>query len=218
MGGRPRAGRRLSDRPLPRSFYGRSSLDVAPDLLGRDVVCATAAGVVRARLVEVEAYLGAADPGSHAFRGRTRRNAAMFGQAGHLYVYFTYGMHWCINVVCGTDGVAEAVLLRAAVLQGGAQIAAARRPRSTPRDLARGPARLAQALGVDGSWDGADIVRGQLRMLPGRPAAPADIRSGPRVGVSGAGGVAPWRFWVDGVPEVSVYRPALRRARSTGGR
>jgi DNA-3-methyladenine glycosylase len=169
---------------------------------------------VCARLVEVEAYLGADDPGSHAFRGQTPRNAVMFGPAGHLYVYFTYGMHWCANVVCGTAGTAEAVLLRAAVVLDGREISTARRPHSTARDLARGPARLTQALGIDGSWNGADIVTGPLRILPGKPPDPVTVRSGPRVGVSGAGGPTPWRFWIDGVPEVSTYRPGVVRKRS----
>lgn len=204
----------LTGKVLPRRFYARSALDVAPDLLGRHVGCETESGVVRARLVEVEAYLGADDPGSHAYRGQTRRNGVMFGPAGHLYVYFSYGMHWCINVVCGTEGVAEAVLLRAATVLDGVPLAQSRRPRSTARDLARGPARLAQALGIDGTWDGIDVVSGPLRLFAGQPPAAADIRTGPRVGVSGAGGTAPWRYWIDGVPEVSTYRPAVRRPRS----
>lgn len=217
MVGRRRDGLELSRRPLPRSFFVRSSLQVAPDLLGRDLLCTSEAGVVRARIVEVEAYLGAQDPGSHAFRGQTRRNAVMFGPAGHLYVYFTYGMHWCANIVCGDEGVAEAVLLRAALVMDGRELAAARRPRSSERDLARGPARLAQALGIDGSADGADIVRGPVRLLAGEPVDPAMIRTGPRVGVSGEGAGTPWRYWIDGVPEVSAYRAAVRRPRSARG-
>ncbi|MDQ1709893.1 MAG: DNA-3-methyladenine glycosylase [Frankiaceae bacterium] len=142
----------------------------------------------------------------------------MFGPPGHLYVYFTYGMHWCANVVCGRAGTAEAVLLRAAVVLDGRDLVIARRPRSTARDLARGPARLTQALGIDGSWNGADLVSGPLRILPGGQAEPAAIRSGPRVGVSGAGGPTPWRFWVDGVAEVSAYRPGVVRKRSAAGR
>ncbi|MEP7055955.1 MAG: DNA-3-methyladenine glycosylase [Actinomycetota bacterium] len=215
MGQARRSGHRLSGS-LPRSFYARSSLDVAPDLLGRDVLAGGPDGVVRVRLVEVEAYLGSEDPGSHAFRGRTQRNATMFGPPGHLYVYFTYGMHWCMNVVCAAAGVPEAVLLRAAVLLEGADIAVERRHGSPARDLARGPARLAQALGVDRAWDGIDLIAGPLQLLAGEPPDAAAIRTGPRVGVSGAGAVAPWRFWIDGVPEVSAYRPAVRRKRSAG--
>ncbi|MEO6712837.1 MAG: DNA-3-methyladenine glycosylase [Mycobacteriales bacterium] len=213
MGGHWPAGTRLSNRPLPRRFYQRSSLDVARDLLGRDVVCESAEGVVRARLVEVEAYQGADDPGSHAFRGQTPRNATMFGPAGHLYVYFTYGMHWCANIVCGAVGVAEAVLLRAAVVTDGRDIAGSRRPASTARDLARGPARLTKAFGIDGSWDGTDIVRGSFRVLA-TPSIGGTVRTGPRVGVSGPGGPTPWRYWLDGVPEVSSYRPGVVRTRS----
>lgn len=141
----------------------------------------------------------------------------MFGPAGHLYVYFSYGMHWCANIVCGAEGTADAVLLRAAVVVEGREVAAARRPRSSARDLARGPARLAQALGIDGSADGADVVRGPVRVLTGEPVEPAMIRTGPRVGVSGAGAATPWRYWIDGVPEVSAYRAAVRRPRSAGG-
>lgn len=167
--------------------------------------------------MEVEAYLGAEDPGSHAFRGRTQRNAVMFGPPGHLYVYFTYGMHWCANVVCGVDGVAEAVLLRAAAVVDGGDLAAARRPTSTARDLARGPARLTKALGIDGQWNGSDIVAGKLRLFAGHPPAAPEIVSGPRVGVAGAGAETPWRYWISGAPEVSVYRPAVRRTRSVRG-
>jgi DNA-3-methyladenine glycosylase len=206
-----RSGTGLTGTPLPRSFYARSALEVAPDLLGRDLVATGANGLVRARLIEVEAYLGAEDPGSHAFRGQTRRNATMFGPPGHLYVYFTYGMHWCMNVVCAGEGVAEAVLLRAAVVLDGVDIALSRRPKSTRRDLARGPARLTQALGVDGTWDGSDLVTGPLVVVAGDPAATGDVVSGPRVGVAGAGALSPWRFWLDGVREVSTYRPAVRR-------
>jgi len=197
---------------LPRSFFARSSLDVAPDLLGRDVRAVSEAGVVRARLVEVEAYLGSDDPGSHAFRGQAPRNTVMFGPPGHLYVYFTYGMHWCANVVCGREGVAEAVLLRAAVILDGRDVALSRRPKSTARDLARGPARLAKALDLDGSDNGADIVCGGLQFLAGQPVSAAEIRTGPRVGVAGAGAPTPWRYWVDGVAEVSAYRAAVVRA------
>ncbi len=199
----------LTEPVLPRSFYQRSALEVAPDLLGCDLVCDAPTGSVRVRLVEVEAYLGSQDPGSHAFRGPTRRNATMFGPAGHLYVYFTYGMHWCINVVCATEGVAEAVLLRAAVVVEGIEHAQVRRPASSARDLARGPARLSRALGIDGSWDGADLLAGPVRILASEPPTGA-VESGPRVGVAGPGGVTPWRFWLAGVPEVSVYRPSAR--------
>lgn len=182
---------------------------VAPSLLGARLV----AGDVVLRLTEVEAYAGEADPGSHAFRGRTPRTEIMFGRAGLAYVYFSYGMHWCMNVVCAAEGTAEAVLLRAATVVDGVDVATARRPGSSARDLARGPARLTKALGVDGGLDGADLLTGPVVLLPGAPVPDALVRAGPRVGVAGAGAPTPWRYWVDGVREVSDYRPAVRRVR-----
>ena len=189
----------------------RPVLEVAPALLGAHVV----AGGVTVRLTEVEAYAGEQDPGSHAFRGRTPRTAVMFGPAGHAYVYFTYGMHWCVNVVTGPDGVASAVLLRAGEVVDGVDAARERRPGVRDRDLCRGPARLTRALGVDGSLDGTDLLdpASSLRLLPGAPVDPAAVRTGPRVGVAGAGAPTPWRFWLDGEPTVSPYRPAVRRER-----
>ena len=204
----------------------RSALEVAPRLLGALVTHESAAGRVTVRLTEVEAYDGANDPGSHAYRGQTSRNAVMFGPAGLLYVYFTYGMHWCANVVCGPLGTASAVLLRAGEVVDGVEVARARRPAArTDRDLARGPARLTQALGIDGSHDGASLTGAALQLRPRARSLPRrTISSGPRVGVSGAGGDAtryPWRFWVMGDPTVSVYRPSVprsrRRAERVGG-
>lgn len=183
-------------------------LDVARDLLGRDVWH----GGVVVRLTEVEAYRGADDVASHAFRGRTDRNDVMFGPAGYVYVYFTYGMHWCMNLVCQQPGEAAAVLLRAGRVVGGAEVAQSRRPGSSLRDLARGPARLTKVLGVDGSLNGADLARGPIRVLPGEPVADDVVRTGPRVGVVGAAEL-PWRVYVDGDPTVSTYRPAMPRKR-----
>jgi DNA-3-methyladenine glycosylase len=201
---------------LAREFYDRPVLAVARDLLGRDLISTTGDGVVVARLVEVEAYRGADDPGSHAYRGRTRRNATMFGPPGHLYVYFTYGMHWCANLVCAPDGTAEAVLLRAATVVEGVDLAAVRRPASPVRGLARGPARLTKALGIDGTCDGVDVVTGRVRVLAGVPVPDEVVRTGPRVGVAGDGAATPWRFWIDGDPAVSTYRPAVARSRAGG--
>lgn len=197
-------------RPLPRAFYDRPVLEVARDLLGAVV----AYDGVRLRLTEVEAYDGANDPASHAYRGETARNGVMFGPPGHAYVYFTYGMHFCMNLVCGPPGVAAAVLLRAGEVVSGLDIAAARRPRSTSRDLARGPARLTQALAVDGELDGADVTRvsSPLLVLTAAGVAEATVRRGPRVGISRAVN-RPWRLWIDGEPSVSAYRahaPARR--------
>ncbi|HET9443156.1 MAG TPA: DNA-3-methyladenine glycosylase [Acidimicrobiales bacterium] len=180
------AGRRRA-RVLPRSFYARDAREVAPELLNKVLVL----GPLRARLVEVEAYVGGElDPGSHAYRGRNRRNATMFGPPGHLYVYFTYGMHWCANAVCDPDGTASAVLLRAAAPLAGLEQMRAnrRRPARTPSalraappgpagdglalgpgpggraladtDLLSGPAKLCQAFGLTGDHDGADLVAG----------------------------------------------------------
>ena len=187
-------------------------LEVAPALLGARL----ASGGVTVRLTEVEAYAGASDPGSHAFRGPTPRNAVMFGAAGRAYVYFTYGMHWCLNVVTGSPGEAAAVLLRAAEVVDGLDVARARRPQVRDRDLCRGPARLTKALGIDGSRNGAPLLElaSPLRLLPAPgPAPAAAVRTGPRVGVGGEGAAFPWRFWLDGEPTVSIYRPAVARRR-----
>ncbi|HEV7173010.1 DNA-3-methyladenine glycosylase [Pedococcus sp.] len=205
----------LTGPRLGRDFFAEDVLDVAPALLGCTV---THAGVT-VRLTEVEAYAGLADPGSHAFRGPTPRTEVMFGPAGHLYVYFTYGMHWCANVVCGSDGEASAVLLRAGEVVGGEDLAAQRRAGIPRRDWTRGPARLATTLALRGDQSGLDacMPQGPLAFHAPVERVPARrIRTGPRVGVAGAGGDAaayPWRFWVDGEPSVSVYRPAKPRAR-----
>ena len=199
------------DAPLPRALLARPPAEVAPDLLG----CVVTAGGVSVRLTEVEAYAGVGDdPGSHAHRGRTARNAAMFGRAGTLYVYFTYGMHWCANVVTGSESEGSAVLLRAGEVVAGLDLARSRRPRSTDRDLARGPARLAQCLGLDRSADGTDVLDGSGPVLLTPGAVPPTVLSGPRTGVA-RGGDTPWRFWADGEPTVSPYRPAVPRERTS---
>jgi DNA-3-methyladenine glycosylase len=194
------------------------ALEVAPSLLGSVLRHQTPDGVVAVRLTEVEAYAGADDPGSHAYRGPTRRNEVMFGPAGHLYVYFTYGMHYCCNVVVGVEGTASAVLLRAGEVVDGVDLARARRPKSTDRDLARGPARLCSALGIDREHNGTDLSTGPLTLRLVDPPAAEDVRRGPRVGLREAAD-HPWRFWLEGEPTVSVYRPAApRRPRSSGMR
>ena len=192
--------------------------EAARHLLGAVLTHEADGGTVSVRITEVEAYMGEIDPGSHAFRGQTARNATMFGPAGHLYVYFTYGMHYCANVVCGTEGFATGLLLRGGEVVEGADVAAVRRgnPRSA-LDLARGPARLAQALGIARGLDGADVFAHPLHLA--LPAAPVDedrVSSGPRVGVSGPGGTEeyPWRYWLTGDPTVSKYRPAQPRRRT----
>lgn len=213
------AAQGLSPGALSRQFFARHALEVAPDLLGRVLVRAGPQGLVAVRLTEVEAYAGTADPGSHARTGRTARNASMFGPPGHLYLYFTYGMHWCANVVCSPDGEASAVLLRAGEVVAGLDVARARRPAAAAdRDLARGPARLASALGLGAEHDGADLFAGDdLRVEAGDPPAPGRVLSGPRVGVSGPGGdgvAYPWRYWVDDAATVSVYRASKPRRRA----
>ena len=188
-------------RAVPRGFFARDPREVAPDLLGKVLVH----GGRAARLVEVEAYCGADDPGSHAFRGPRPRTRTMFGPAGHLYVYFTDGMHWCANVVCGSAGTAGAVLLRGAAPTAGIEAMREARPRARrDRDLTAGPARLCQAFGIDGSFDGADVVRGDrgVRLVDdgtGPPTAPA---TSTRIGLS-AGSDLPWRWYLPGDPHVS---------------
>ncbi len=225
--------------PISRDFFARPSVLVAPDLLGCVLEHETAEGVVAVELTEVEAYAGQTDPASHAYRGKTARNAVMFGPPGHAYVYFTYGMYFCVNLVCLGENSASAVLLRAGAIIEGEELARARRSgrgrgsdlghAETPgvsaarplaaRDLARGPARLCQALAIDRSQDGTDVCAADspLRVRTGRVWPPASARSGernistgPRVGVSRAAEI-PWRFWITGEPTVSVYRPAVPR-------
>jgi DNA-3-methyladenine glycosylase len=223
---------------LARSFYDRDPLEVAPELLGKVLVRATAArttssygagespgtaageppGVRMGRIVEVEAYRGEGDAASHAFRGRTPRCATMFGAPGRLYVYFTYGMHHCANVVCGPEGTAGAVLLRA--LEPVQGIEAMRDARfgaasgGQPADpLACGPGRLCKALGLDRSHDGADLVSGEQGIWVTESdagAEPAGVLRGPRVGlgerVGAVGRSQLWRYWIDGNKSVSPPR------------
>jgi DNA-3-methyladenine glycosylase len=198
-------------------------------------------GTVAVRLTEVEAYDGPTDPGSHAYRGQTARNAVMFGPSGHLYVYFTYGMHFCMNISAGPDGQPSAVLLRAGEVIEGAELARARRGNMlgrsqaslnglrsgsgsgsgsgertiADRDLARGPARLCVALGVDRESNGADLLdRGSpIQLLPG-PGFDGIPSTGPRVGLREAAD-RPWRFWIPGDPTVSPYRPHIPKRRPT---
>ncbi|MCY3648964.1 MAG: DNA-3-methyladenine glycosylase [Acidimicrobiaceae bacterium] len=193
----------MSRKRLPRDFYARHALEVAPNLLNKVLV----APYGRAgRIVEVEAYRGADDPGSHGFRGMTRRNATMFGPPGHLYVYFTYGMHWCANVVAETDGVAAAVLLRALTpLEGLEAMYAARGPAARrDRDLCSGPAKLTQALGIDGSLDGTDLVSGDhgVTIVDDAQPPPSEPAVTARIGLSN-GTDLPWRFCVAGAADLS---------------
>ena len=194
-----------------RAILERPSIEVAPLLLGALI---TSRGV-SVRITEVEAYLGEVDPGSHAFRGQTKRNAVMYGSAGHVYTYFTYGMHVCANVVCSPVGVASAVLIRAGEVIDGLPIARLRRTTSKrDADLAQGPARLVVALGITLADDGADLESGDITLE--LPEVAASFETGPRTGVSGAGGsdLYPWRFWIPGDPTVSPYKAHVPKKRT----
>ena len=202
---------------LPREVFARGAVEVAPTLLGCVLEHETPEGLVAVMLTEVEAYQGEVDPASHAYRGRTARNAVMFGPPGHAYVYFTYGIHFCVNLVCQPEGTASAVLLRAGRVITGVELAAARRAagrRIAERDLARGPARLCKALDITRAQDGADICdpASPLRVRWPDQRVKHDISQGPRIGISVATEV-PWRFWLTGDPTVSVYRPYTPRRR-----
>jgi DNA-3-methyladenine glycosylase len=199
-------GTDLAGGALPRSFYARDARLVAVDLLGKVLVTDDGRA---GRIVEVEAYLGAADPASHAYRGPTARNATMFGPAGHLYVYFTYGMHWCANAVCGDPVDGTAVLLRALhPLTGIERMQAARPAARRPTDLCSGPAKLCQALGIERSFDGADLVTADrgVRIVDDGTAPPRRPGRSTRIGLS-AGREHRWRWWVPGDPHVSRGRP-----------
>ena len=193
------AAARLQTAITDRAWFDRPALEVAPDLLGARLVHASPTGVVAGRIVEVEAYAGPEDRAAHSSRGRTPRNAVMFGPPGHLYVYFVYGMHHCINVVCGPGSKPEAVLIRAVAIDEGMDLARARRGRSkigAPLPLAAGPGNVAAAFGIDRSLNGADLTTGPVWVTLGE--APPRIVARPRVGVAYAGDWAalPWRFLV----------------------
>ena len=222
-GGRDMAGGGSGLTPDVAEVLARDSLQAAPALLGAIVTTTSPEGTVSVRLTEVEAYRGEADPGSHAFRGRTARNASMFEAGGIIYVYFTYGMHHCVNVVTGPEGLSRAVLMRGGEVVAGVELARRRRPAArNDRDLARGPARLCAALGLDRSDDGTALGGPGSRVSlalpePGLNPEAARIRTGPRTGVAGPGGdgeAYPWRFWLEDEPTVSPYTPAVPRRRA----
>ena len=195
---------------LPRTFYARPGIEVAPELLNKVLV----APGVRGRIVEVEAYMGSDDPGSHAYRGPTPRTEVMFGRPGHLYVYFTYGMHWCANVVCDVEGSPSAVPLRAVTPLDGIDVMRERRPKAKrDADLTNGPAKLASAFGLDGQHDGLDLQRNRfgVRIDDDETSPPADPAQGVRVGLT-HGADIPWRWAVPDCPDVSRPRPTMPSA------
>jgi DNA-3-methyladenine glycosylase len=200
-------------RQLTRDELAIDPVEAAKLLLGCELESHSPQGIVRVRLVEVEAYRGGDDPASHCYRGRTPRNDVMFGPAGHLYVYFVYGMHFCANIVTLTDGVPGAVLLRAGEVIDGLDLARVRRPAArNDSGLAKGPAKLTGVLGVDRAQNGVDLTSPDSPIRVYQPSSPnGSIHSGPRVGVAVAMDV-PWRFWVDS-PAVSSYRRGGKRSR-----
>lgn len=186
-------GTPLRLKPLTRSFFERDPRVVAPDLLEKILLRDDGRA---GRIIEVEAYCGAEDPAAHTFNGPTPRNKTMFGPAGHLYVYFTYGLHWCANTVCGEEGQGWGVLIRAVTPVAGIEMMRPLRTRArSDRDLASGPAKLTQAFGIDGSFDGADLIRNDrgICVASDGTAPPAEPRMGPRVGIS-RGKEFPWRW------------------------
>ncbi|GAC1528782.1 MAG: DNA-3-methyladenine glycosylase [Acidimicrobiales bacterium] len=200
-------------------WFGRDALDVAPDLLHKVIVVDDGGALRSVRIVEVEAY-AEGDPASHAFRGPSLRNATMFGPPGRLYVYFTYGMHWCVNVVTGPAGSGQAVLLRAGEPLAGIALMSVARRGAPERDLCRGPARLAQALGLDRGDDGRRLGAPgarRIRIIDDGVPPPASPASGPRVGITKAA-AAPWRWWVADSAWVSVFRAGGPRSRAGGRR
>lgn len=193
----------------------RPSHEVGPLLLGCHLTSTTPDGVVTVVITEVEAYSGADDPASHAFRGPTARNEVMFGPAGHAYVYLSHGVHWCLNIVTGVEGSASGVLLRAGRVVEGHDLARARRgPTTAERSLARGPGCLGRALGVTGADSGTSVLHGPRLQVRDRVGVPPAIVAGPRVGVSQAPDV-PWRFWIQNDPSVSLYRRSPRAVPTT---
>ncbi|ALV44829.1 3-methyladenine DNA glycosylase [Arthrobacter alpinus] len=203
----------------PRELLQLPATEVAPYLLGALVRHESPEGPVVVRLSEVEAYLGPADsadpdPGAHSYRGMTNRNAVMFGPPGHLYVYFTYGMHFCANLVCRPEGTSSGCLMRAGEIVEGLELARSRRPTAkNDVELAQGPARLAKALAFGREHNGLSALGGEVTLT--LPRIPVEaVRTGPRVGISGPGGTEayPWRYWVDGDPTVSKFKPGVVRS------
>jgi DNA-3-methyladenine glycosylase len=198
-------------KPLSRSFFARPTLDIAPDLLGRMLLVADNGTMAGGRIVEVEAYVGEDDPACHACRGKTQRNAVMYGPPGHAYVYFTYGNHWMLNAVTEREDFPAAVLIRAIEPMHGLDAMHARRGPGKDKVLTNGPGKLAQALGLTGDDNGVSL-RGPRILIGGRPPRNLTIATSGRVGVIDAADI-PWRFYIDGHPCVSPYRPGRPASR-----
>lgn len=194
--------RRLTTPRLPRDFFARDPVTLARDLLGRILFYRTPEGLIAGRIVETEAYTGAADPASHAYRGRTARNAVMFGPAGHAYVYFSYGMHFCLNVTAERPGTAGAVLLRAAEPLAGIAIMRSRGDHGPEQRLLSGPGKIGRGFGLTQADNGRDFTRGPLGIAAGTPVADRDVAVSPRIGISRALDL-PYRFAVIGSRSVS---------------
>lgn len=204
---------------VTRDFFARDVLELAPALLGCVLQRTDYEGAVSIRITEVEAYAGERDPGAHSYRGMTKRNATLFGPPGHLYCYFTYGMHYAINVVAGQPGQPYGCLIRVGDVIEGADIARRRRehrPRKArlpEHGLARGPGCVAQCFAANLTNDGDDLVEGQWRLFAPSDGAVLAHEVGPRVGVGGPGGdptAFPWRYWLANTPSVSAFRPGRR--------
>jgi DNA-3-methyladenine glycosylase len=213
-------GSKLPLRPLVRSFFARDTLVVARDLIGCILVHDSEEGRTIGRIVEAEAY-GVDDPGSHANRGQTPRNAPMFEAPGRAYVYFTYGMHFCLNAVAHTPGLAGAALIRAVEPLDGVELMRARRSGVRDRDLARGPGRLTQAFGLHRDHNRLDLTRKPLFICAGERYPEEAVTSGPRIGLGATQDGRAWRFHVTGSPWVSSGPTGLsapgKRSRSRGG-
>jgi DNA-3-methyladenine glycosylase len=193
------------DALLDRTWFDRPAEEVARDLLGARLAHRSADGTVAGTIVEVEAYAGPEDLAAHSARGRTPRNDVMFGSPGHLYVYIIYGMHHCMNVVCGPDTKPEAVLLRGVAIDQGLDLARRRRGAAVPAArLASGPGNVARAFGVDRALNGIDLLVGPIRIVP-HARRDLAIAAGARIGVEYAGDCAarPMRFWIRDDPHVS---------------
>jgi DNA-3-methyladenine glycosylase len=199
----------LTTPRLPRRFFARDPVVLARDLLGRVLFYRTPEGLLAGRIVETEAYTGDADAASHAFRGRTPRNAVMFGPAGYAYVYFTYGMHYCLNVTAGLPGTAGAVLLRALEPLAGVETMRARGDRGPEPRLLSGPGKIGRAFGLTLEDNGRDFTRGPLGIAAGSPVPDRDVARSRRIGISRAIDL-PYRFAVVGSRSVSGPKGASR--------